>query len=88
MNEAKDLDLPRRRERCFGLVSTPARLSQVRGERRPGTAYSSLAQCSYELRRAEEMYRTHRIPFINSSAMSVEEMAAVIIQSTQLTGTG
>lgn len=71
-------------DRCFGLLSTAARLSQVRGERRPGSPYASLAQCSYELRRAEALYRTHRIPSINSASMSVEEMAAVIMQSTNL----
>lgn len=71
--------------KCFGLLSTPARLSQVRGERRPGSTYATLAQCSYELRRAESLYRSHRIPSINSASMSVEEMAAVIMQSTRLT---
>jgi hypothetical protein len=70
--------------KCFGLLSTPARLSQVRGERRPGSTYATLAQCSYELRRAESLYRAHRIPSINSASMSVEEMAAVIMQSTSL----
>ncbi len=69
---------------AFGLLSTPTRLSQVRGERRPGSDYASLAQCSYELRRAEALYRAHRIPSINSSSMSVEEMAAVIMQSSRL----
>ena len=70
--------------KCFGLLSTPARLSQVRGERRPGSRYATLAQCSYELRRAENLYRSHRIPSINSASMSVEEMAAVIMQSARL----
>ena len=81
-------DLPRPirayAERCFGLVSTAARLSQVRGERRPGSTYASLAQCSYELRRAEALYHQHRIPSINSASMSVEEMAAVIMQTRRL----
>jgi regulator of PEP synthase PpsR (kinase-PPPase family) len=75
-------------DRCFGLLSTAARLSQVRGERRPGSTYASLAQCSYELRRAEAMYRAHRIPSINSASMSVEEMAAVIMQSSRLPNLG
>jgi [pyruvate, water dikinase]-phosphate phosphotransferase / [pyruvate, water dikinase] kinase len=74
-------------ERCFGLLSTPGRLSQVREERRPGSRYASLHQCTYELRRAEEMYRAHRVPSLSSAAMSVEEMAAIIIQTTRLTGT-
>lgn len=71
-------------DKCFGLLSTPARLSQVRGERRPGSKYATLAQCSYELRRAESLYRSFRIPSINSASMSVEEMAAVIMQARRL----
>ncbi|EWT02696.1 PEP synthetase regulatory protein [Intrasporangium oryzae NRRL B-24470] len=74
--------------KCFGLLSTAARLSQVRGERRPGSRYASLAQCSYELRRAEAMYRSHGIPVVNSSAMSVEEIAAVIMQTGRLNDIG
>ncbi len=68
------------RDRCFGLTTTPARLSQVRNERRPNSRYASLEQCSYELRQAEAMFRTHRIPVVNSSAKSVEEMSTVILQ--------
>ncbi len=78
-------DLPRPirnlRDRCFGIVTTPARLSQVRQERRPNSRYASLEQCTYELRRAEAMFRTHRIPTINSAAKSVEEMSTVILQT-------
>jgi len=69
------------RERCFGLTTTPARLSQVRHERRPNSRYASAEQCAYELRQAESMYRAHRIPVINSSAKSVEEMSTVILQT-------
>jgi len=70
--------------KCFGLLSTAARLSQVRGERRPGSTYASLTQCSYELRRAEAMYKAHRVPVVNSSNMSVEEISAVIMQARRL----
>ncbi len=80
--EQADLPRPLRhlRDRCFGITTTPARLTQVRQERRPGSRYASLEQCSYELRRAESLYRSHRIPVINSSAKSVEEMSTVILQ--------
>ncbi|MEW1953155.1 pyruvate, water dikinase regulatory protein [Terrabacter sp. NPDC080008] len=74
--------------KCFGLLSTAARLAQVRGERRPGSRYATLAQCSYELRRAEAMYRAHGIPVVNSSAMSVEEIAAVIMHTRRLNDVG
>ncbi|MDE9365250.1 pyruvate, phosphate dikinase/phosphoenolpyruvate synthase regulator [Luteipulveratus sp. YIM 133132] len=69
--------------KCFGLTSTAARLSQVRGERRPGSRYASLPQVTYELRRAEALYAMHRIPSVSSASMSVEEMAAVILQSME-----
>ncbi|GAA5202738.1 pyruvate, water dikinase regulatory protein [Microbacterium jejuense] len=70
--------------KCFGLTTTPLRLSQVRHERRPDSTYSSLAQCTRELRRAEDLYRRNRVPFLNSSTKSVEEMSAVIMQSMHL----
>jgi len=69
------------RDRCFGMTTTPARLSQVRQQRRPNSRYASLEQCTYELRQAEAMYRNHRLPVINSSAKSVEEMSTVILQT-------
>lgn len=81
-------DLPRTvakyATKCFGLTTTPLRLSQVRHERRPDSTYSSLAQCTLEIRRAEDLYRRNRVPFLNSSTKSVEEMSAVIMQSMRL----
>ncbi len=81
--DTSDLPRPVRglRDRCFGITTMPARLSQVRHERKANSRYASLEQCSYELRMAEAMYRNHRIPVINSSTKSVEEMATVILQS-------
>jgi len=80
--ESVNLPRPLRklRDRCFGIVTTPERLSQVRSERRADSRYASLEQCTHELRRAEALYRSHRIPTINSSAKSVEEMSTVILQ--------
>jgi regulator of PEP synthase PpsR (kinase-PPPase family) len=80
-------DLPRPvrqlRDHCFGITTTPARLSQVRQERRPNSRYASLEQCTYELRQAEALYHRQRLPVINSSAKSVEEMSTVILQTLQ-----
>ncbi|WP_336510678.1 kinase/pyrophosphorylase [Microbacterium luteum] len=71
-------------DRCFGLTTTPLRLSQVRHERRPNSTYASLAQCTLELRRAEDLYRRTHLPFLSSATRSVEEMSAVILQSMNL----
>jgi regulator of PEP synthase PpsR (kinase-PPPase family) len=62
----------------------PVRLSQIRQERRPGSNYASLNQCSFELRNAEDMYRVNRIPFVNSASMSVEEISATVLQKMEL----
>ena len=80
--ETDELPRPVRelRSRCFGITTSPNRLTQVRNERRPNSKYASFEQCSYELRRAESMFRSHRIPVIDSSATSVEEMSTVILQ--------
>jgi regulator of PEP synthase PpsR (kinase-PPPase family) len=67
-------------ERCFGLVTNVDRLSRVRAERRPGSRYSSPEQCRWELRRAKQLYDAFKVPTIDSSARSVEEISTVIIQ--------
>lgn len=69
--------------RCFGITTTPERLSQVRQERRPGSRYASLEQCTYELRRTESLLRAHRVPMTNSANKSVEEMSTVVMQAIQ-----
>jgi regulator of PEP synthase PpsR (kinase-PPPase family) len=66
--------------RCVGLTTTVERLSRVRNERRPNSRYASVEQCRWELRRAGELYAAHRIPVIDSSSRSVEEMATLIVQ--------
>ncbi|WP_370287818.1 pyruvate, water dikinase regulatory protein [Nocardioides sp.] len=67
--------------RCFGITTTAERLARVRAERRPDSRYAELSQCRWELRRAESLYSGHRIPVIDSSTKSVEEMAAMILQT-------
>lgn len=71
-------------DRCFGLTSDPERLHQIRSERRPGSKYASLAQCSYELRETERLYQRFNIPFVSSATRSIEEIAATVIQEKEL----
>ncbi len=81
--ESSELPRPVRSyaDRCFGITTTVDRLSRVRNERRPGSRYAEVAQCRWELRRAQEIYAAHRVPVIDSSAKSVEEMATMILQT-------
>ena len=67
--------------RCVGLTTTVERLSRVRNERRPGSRYASPDQCRWELRRAGELYAAGRVPVIDSSTRSVEEMSTLIVQT-------
>ena len=59
-------ELPRPVRTCAtgasASTTTPARLSQVRHERRPNSRYASLEQCSFELRQAEALYRATAFP--------------------------
>jgi regulator of PEP synthase PpsR (kinase-PPPase family) len=56
-------------------------LSAVRNERRPGSRYASIEQCTFELRRARAMYEANDLPVIDSSTKSVEEMSTIILQT-------
>ena len=72
------------RERLFGLTHEPERLARIRAERRPGSKYASLAQCAYEIRQAEVLYRRLGIPNASAASMSIEEIAATILQERGL----
>ncbi len=80
--ESNELPRPVRdlRDKCFGLMTTPTRLSAVRQERRPNSQYASLDQCTYELRRTEAMFNLYNLPVVDSSTKSVEEISTIILQ--------
>ncbi len=84
--ESEQLPAPIRsfKNRLYGLSTDPNRLVNIRQERRPNSRYSSFDQCRYELRAAEEMYYRHKVPFLNTATMSVEEIAARIVEDTGL----
>jgi regulator of PEP synthase PpsR (kinase-PPPase family) len=72
------------RKKLFGLSITPERLRQIRQERRPDSAYSSLANCQREVHQAEALFRALNIPFLDSTTMSIEEIASTIVHQTGL----
>jgi hypothetical protein len=65
--------------KLFGLTIAPARLQQIRHERRPDTRYSSLAQCEREVLRAEALFRRFNVPFLDTTECSIEEIASRVI---------
>lgn len=66
--------------KLFGLISSPERLAAVREERRQGSRYASLQQVNFELSSARRLFQKNNIPVVDSSAKSVEEMSAIILQ--------
>lgn len=72
------------KDKLFGLTIAPERLQQIRSERRPDSRYASLQQCRYEVRAVEAMYRAMNIPFLDTSAVSIEEIATTIIMHAGL----
>jgi hypothetical protein len=64
-----------------GLTLTPARLAQIRAERRPNSPYSSMETCRTELLEAEKRMREAGIPIVDSTHRSIEEIATLLKQS-------
>ena len=62
--------------RLRGLSVSAERLAQIRQARYPDSRYASRAQCETELAAAEALFKHYAIPFIDSTRMSVEEIAA------------
>ncbi|MEP1446164.1 MAG: pyruvate, water dikinase regulatory protein [Paraglaciecola sp.] len=76
--------LRRFKDKLFGLTIQADRLHQIRSERRAHSKYASLQQCRMELREVENLYRKEKIPFLNSTRYSIEEISAKILATTGL----
>lgn len=72
------------KDKLFGLTIEADRLHHIRSERRANSKYASLAQCRMELREVENLYRKEKIPFLNSTRYSIEEISAKILAQTGL----
>lgn len=72
------------KSKLFGLTTNPKRLAHIREERRANSRYASLEQCRYEIRATEQMYEQHRIPYINTATMSIEEIATKVVEVSGL----
>ncbi|GAB2701554.1 pyruvate, water dikinase regulatory protein [Aliiglaciecola sp. 3_MG-2023] len=74
--------LRRFKDKLFGLTIAAERLHSIRSERRANSRYASMKQCRMELREVENLYRKEKIPFLNSTKFSIEEMSAKILAET------
>ncbi len=72
------------RDRLFGLTIDPERLQKIREERRPGSKYAALENCRYEVRECEHLLDRERIPMLDTTAKSIEEIATTIVHRAKL----
>ena len=77
-------DMPRILETCrdkiYGLTIVPEQLSRIRRERRPQGEYAKLAKCRAEVAKAESLYALENIPYLDTTSVSIEEIAATIVR--------
>jgi regulator of PEP synthase PpsR (kinase-PPPase family) len=62
--------------RLRALTLSAERLAVIRQVRYPDSHYASLAQCRSELAAAKRLFEHHALPVIDTTRMSVEEIAA------------
>lgn len=87
-DDMEDLKLPdflkRHKKKLFGLTIDPQRLIDIRNSRLSNSKYASPQQCRMEIREVEKLYKKSKIPFINTTKLSVEEITAKILLETGL----
>ena len=72
------------RDKLFGLTIQPERLREIREERRPASKYAALDNCRYEVREAEAMMTREKIPTLDTTTKSIEEIATTILHRAKL----
>jgi regulator of PEP synthase PpsR (kinase-PPPase family) len=74
------------RQRILALSIQPDRLYRIRQARRADSSYASMETCRKEVSQAEAMFQREGIEVINSSILSIEEIAAEILHRRHLRG--
>lgn len=72
-------ELKRNHEKLFGLTIDPQRLHEIRTQRRQGSQYASLQQCRREVMLVEQLFRKEKIPFVDTTSKSIEEIATLVM---------
>ncbi|GHE83094.1 posphoenolpyruvate synthetase regulatory kinase/phosphorylase PpsR [Thalassotalea profundi] len=72
------------KKKLYGLTIDPQRLMDIRDGRLANSKYASARQCRMELRAVETLYKKEKIPFLNTTKFSVEEITAKILAETGL----
>ena len=72
------------KKKLFGLTIDAARLHNIRQERLADSNYSSMKQCQNEIRAAENIFHHEKIPFLDTSNISIEEITTSILDQPGL----
>ena len=67
------------KEKLFGLTIDVDRLVAIRSERRANSEYASEKQCAFELNAVTNLFKREKIPYLNATHLSVEELATKIV---------
>ena len=88
MDDGMHLKMPnalkKHRHKLFGLTIEPPQLAAIRHERRPDSKYAAFEQCEFEVREASALFARERIPFIDTTSLSIEEISTRILAQTGL----
>lgn len=76
--------LKEHKHKLYGLNIDADRLAQIRSERKPDSRYASLQQVNYEVRQASAIFRKFGLAHTDTTHASVEEIASLILQQTDL----
>ena len=87
-SDFESLELPEAikkvKHKLIGLTISPEQLSDIREKRRPNSNYATLKQCVFEIRHTEEIYEKQNIIYIDTTSISIEEIATKIIHALHL----
>lgn len=72
------------RHKLFGLTIGPDRLSAIRTQRKPDSKYASIENCRFETAEVEAIFRKEGIPYLDTTAKSIEELSSTILHRASL----
>lgn len=72
------------KHKLFGLTINCDRLQQIRQARRPNSTYASFEQCRREIGELEALFQREKIPYLNSTRYSIEEIATKVMSISEI----
>ncbi len=67
------------RAKLYGLTIDPQRLAAIRHERKPNSRYANIGKCEDEVRMARALFERNGINYVDSTHVSIEEIATKIL---------